>query len=267
MDIPLLLGEQKQHSQTLNSSIGWYTRPYFVQFVAWASSDANYNVSRRKGSLTCPFIFNARSWLVSQLLFIASLLSGAIAESQRLPPAARSAEAVVHYYTKNSNCGASGNSENPAASSTTTIRQDRCINIPSFLSYKPWQPIRIEEYAYCYFNIFPEENCGGEVRNSADLPATEDKAACLDASIGYGETGLEGSKSVRFNCEYFPPPGYQVKDKRPQRGHRKQPPRTSQAARQWVCEGMKGVKATGHNHSCVWTIGRFVNSLSLIVIK
>lgn len=56
-----------------------------------------------------------------------------------------------------------------------------------------------------------------------NVPTTEDKADCLDSFVAYGDAELEGSKSVRFGCEYFPPPGYHAEHKEPSKGHHKRP--------------------------------------------
>lgn len=132
-------------------------------------------------------------------------------QSEPLPPAAKDALAFIHYYTSSNNCSCPGNNKDLGAFSTETIVQNKCINLPGFLSYKTWQSTLVEEYANCFLYVFPEENCSGEGVTGFHVTTTEDKADCLDAIIAYGEAGPEGSKSVRFYCEYYPPPGYHVK--------------------------------------------------------
>lgn len=100
------------------------------------------------------------------------------------------------------------------------IAQGRCYNTPSFLSYAAWQSHKIEEYAICSFDIFPDEDCGGEVMSSVNLPTRENKPTCSNAIRSYWDGVPEGSKSAQFGCQYFPPPGYQAPDH--QIGH-KQP--------------------------------------------
>ena len=108
-------------------------------------------------------------------------------------------------------------------SATKKIVQNKCINVPSFLSYKTWQPTVVEEYVLCSLYVFPEEDCSGEGMTGFNVSTTEDKADCLDAFVAYGEAGLEGSKSIRFGCEYFPPPGYHLENNRPAKAHHNQP--------------------------------------------
>lgn len=101
--------------------------------------------------------------------------------------------------------------------------QNKCINLPSFLSYKTWQPTVVEEYVTCSLYVFPEKDCSGEGMTGFNVSTTEDKADCLDAFVAYGEAGPEGSKSVRFGCEYFPPPGYPFENNGASKGHHKRP--------------------------------------------
>lgn len=144
-----------------------------------------------------------------------------MAQPQPLPPAAKHAKAFIHYYTSSDSCSSPGNHKVTGASPVKKVVQNKCINLPSFLSYKTWQPTRVEDYVTCSLYVFPEKDCSGIGVTGFDVSTTENKADCLDAIIGYDEAGPEGSKSVRFICEYFPPPGYHPKYNKPSKWHHK----------------------------------------------
>ncbi len=146
-----------------------------------------------------------------------------MAQPEPLPPAAQNATVRVRRYTYNNHCSCTGNRLDRAAFRAAWISQNHCHDFESFLSYKTWQPIVVEEYVTCSLNVFPDEHCGGEVVSSVHLPTSEHDAVCQDATIAYDEAGPEGSKSVRFECSYFPPPAYRAAKGQPLNDTTKRP--------------------------------------------
>ena len=194
----------------------------FLLVLVYISFGSREYVDERKSTVDISLLLSqVRYWVVIKLLLIASLLSGVIAQPQPLPPAAKDAQALIHYFTGSRDCTRTGKHKHHGPFPTKTIVQDKCINLPNFLSYKTWQPTVVEEYVYCDLYVFPETDCGGEGMTGFGVPTTEDKADCLDAFVAYGDGRLEGSKSVRFGCEYFPPPGYHAANKEPSKGYHK----------------------------------------------